>query len=94
MSVAKQGPAEDQKVENADLTGARDDLGEALLREPRGTGAHRPEGVHTVHLLRPRRTIRGLGRADRRPRQRGFKTRDAFRPFIEATARAQQDNLR
>jgi hypothetical protein len=35
MSVAKQGAAEDQKEENADLTGARDELVEALLRESR-----------------------------------------------------------
>src|SRR5215211_5741451 len=35
MSVAKQGPAEDHKVESADLTGARDELVEALLRESR-----------------------------------------------------------
>ena len=35
MSVAKQGPAEDQKEENADLVGARDELVEALLRESR-----------------------------------------------------------
>ena len=46
------------------------------------------------HLLRPRRTIRGPGRAERRPRQRGFQTRDAFGAFSEATARAQQNNLR
>jgi hypothetical protein len=63
VSVAKVGPAEDQKVESADLTGARGELVEALLREPRGAGAHRPEGVPTVELLQP-----GAGRA--RPRDR------------------------
>jgi hypothetical protein len=33
MNVAKDGPAENQKVESADLTGAREELVEALLRE-------------------------------------------------------------
>jgi hypothetical protein len=31
MSVAKDGPAEDQKVENTDLAGARNELVEALM---------------------------------------------------------------
>jgi hypothetical protein len=35
VSVAKVGPAKDQKVESADLTGARGELVEALLRESR-----------------------------------------------------------
>ncbi|MBA2782615.1 MAG: hypothetical protein H0T74_06800, partial [Rubrobacteraceae bacterium] len=35
MSVAKDGPAKYQKVESADMTGARDELVGALLRESR-----------------------------------------------------------
>ena len=35
MSVAKEGPAEDQRVESTNLTGARDELVAALLRESR-----------------------------------------------------------
>jgi hypothetical protein len=31
MSVAKQGPAEDQTAESADLTGARDVLGTSAI---------------------------------------------------------------
>ena len=49
-------------MESADLTGARDELVEALQRVER-IGAHRPEGVHTVERLQP-----GAGRA--RPRGR------------------------
>src|SRR5215213_6185052 len=35
MSVAKEGPAEDRRVESTNLTGARDELVAALLRESR-----------------------------------------------------------
>jgi hypothetical protein len=37
MSVAKDGPAKDHKVESANMTGARDELVGALVRESRGT---------------------------------------------------------
>ena len=35
MSLAKDGPSEEKMVESADLTGAREELVEALLRESR-----------------------------------------------------------